>query len=83
LGVLIFIIILDIVVMAIILRLVTTEPPHKHPSTHPLVMQYARKPENPAPLIAEQSAPPAEEPAPVAEAPAPSDEDDGKTELGE
>lgn len=73
-AVLIFIIILDIVVMAIILRLVTTEPPHKHPSTHPLAIQYATKPEAPAPKVAEQTPTPAEVKAV---------EDAGKTELGE
>jgi hypothetical protein len=81
LGVLIFIIIIDIVVMAVILRLVTTEPPHKHPSTHPLAIQYATKPEAPAPLAAEQTPSPAEVQAVAAEISAA--EDDGKTELGE
>jgi hypothetical protein len=77
-GVLIFIIILDIVVMAIILRLVTNEPPHKHPSAHPLAIQYATKLEAPAPKVAEQTASPE-----VIETVAAETEDEGKTELGE
>ena len=77
-AVLIFIIILDIVVMAVILRLVTTEPPPKHPSTHPLAIQYATRPEAPAPKVAEQTASPE-----VIEKVAADIEDDGKTELGE
>lgn len=68
-AVLILIIIIDIAVMAVIMRLVRNEPPHKHPSTHPLAIQYATRSEAPAPLVAEQTAP--------------ADEEDGKTELGE
>lgn len=83
-AVLIFIIILDIAVMAIILRLVTTEPPHKHPSAHPLALQYATRPEAPAPLVPEETAPtPSALEAAVEESASAADEDEGKTALGE
>jgi hypothetical protein len=61
--------------MAYIMRLVTTEPPHKHPSQHPLALQYAGKPEAAA---APQESAPVDTPASAS-----SDEDEGKTALGE
>ena len=35
------IIIFDAVFMIFVMRMVLTEPPHKHPEPHPLALQYA------------------------------------------
>lgn len=37
-GILIVIILVDILALAVVMRLVLTEPPHKPPSTHPFVL---------------------------------------------
>jgi hypothetical protein len=31
----------DVVLMVFVVRLVVSEPPRKHPKTHPLVLEYA------------------------------------------
>lgn len=40
------IILVDIVVMVLVMRMILTEPPHKHPSPHPLVLEMAGEVEN-------------------------------------
>lgn len=37
-GILIVIIVVDILALAVVMRLVMTEPPHQPPSTHPFVL---------------------------------------------
>ena len=37
-GILIVIIVVDILALAVVMRLVLTEPPHQPPSTHPFVL---------------------------------------------
>ncbi|MCY3944685.1 MAG: hypothetical protein OXF44_00190 [Anaerolineaceae bacterium] len=37
-GILIVIILVDILALALVMRLVLTEPPHRPPSTHPFVL---------------------------------------------